>query len=431
MMQAAKVRGRSDHFSLWKGLDAFHANYGTSSPTQGAEVKWKAAVDLQPQRKNGKRGKLYLSSTIAPAHARKTESGSGLSASVLKSVLQKSVRRRKAMSALRTAAELLRCHPHREFYRRMYIICIEDVGPHESLPVFAWLMAADAKGFVSPDELIIFLLQAVYCIATSERGDAITVPRCMRISLADIWNIPSDLFGTKAEVAKIVLSACKSGESEAVVGLLNALDECEKNSLLLTEEISICRSMCLRRAFGGMAGDKLMLCETGCVWLLRFLAKSEGITCTDDLCQNGHLCGEIVDRWRRSICQTSDELESFAQQSWIGALQRGDVCIAGIDFHCCPRIFDQLPWQNIPIDRRTVSNDVLKTAMWHHSSSVNTRKPLIESPGREKNSSGSGGKNTKSLWQKIAPFVQQYQRRYISRFPFRQRNNVGATSANI
>ena len=69
------------------------------------------------------------------------------SVSMLKSHLQKCVRRRQAGRAVSSALDLLR-HDENELLRRLPIIALEDVGTPVWFPEAVWLMCAVSKGFV-------------------------------------------------------------------------------------------------------------------------------------------------------------------------------------------------------------------------------------------------------------------------------------------
>ena len=390
-----------------------------------SDAAWSTVVDLKPA-KRAARGKLHLFTNIAPAHPRSLERGAGFSASVLKSVLQKNVRRRRAMPAVRTAVELLRCHPPREFYRRMSVICIEDSAPHLSLGLFTWLMAAESKGYVAPDELIVMLLKRFTLLPLLSAAST-TIPRSLWPSASDVARIPRSVFA-RVRIAENILSACTSSSAEESDGgvasaLLAGLDECEKSKLRIKKEhITMCRSMLLRRAFGGMRGDQRMLCESVLHWMLRFISHAEKIPCSDALCQSGHLCCKVVPAWARSVKHSSDA--SFAQRCWSqGSIQRGDVCLAGIDFHCCPRMYDQLPRDAMPPHLRTISQDTFRAAMWRYSSSVNARAPLLDRDD-ERTSSDDDDGTASATWRALAPFVQRWQQRFVAFRLSRQRDSV-------
>ena len=63
---------------------------------------------------------------------------------MLKSILQKSVRRRRPLPAVRVAMELMD-KAMGELLRRLPIIMLEDSTLHPELPLLVWVMVADSK----------------------------------------------------------------------------------------------------------------------------------------------------------------------------------------------------------------------------------------------------------------------------------------------
>ena len=65
---------------------------------------------------------------------------------VLKSMLQKSVRRREPEKAARLAVRMM-SSSLTDFLRRLPIICVEDVGLHPEFSCVVWLMVAVSRGY--------------------------------------------------------------------------------------------------------------------------------------------------------------------------------------------------------------------------------------------------------------------------------------------
>lgn len=63
---------------------------------------------------------------------------------VLKSILQKSVRRRRPLPAVRVAMELMD-KAAGELLRRLPIIILEDSTLHRDIPLLVWAMVAESK----------------------------------------------------------------------------------------------------------------------------------------------------------------------------------------------------------------------------------------------------------------------------------------------
>jgi hypothetical protein len=65
---------------------------------------------------------------------------------LLKSHLQKCIRRQLTSLALKTATHLIKMDLC-VFLRRIFVIMLEDVCPHECISVLVWLTCAVSKGF--------------------------------------------------------------------------------------------------------------------------------------------------------------------------------------------------------------------------------------------------------------------------------------------
>ena len=153
--------------------------------------------------------------------------GSGLSIPVLKSCLQKAVRRQEGRVALRAAAELMKAS-FREFIRRITIIVLEDVMLRGTYPGLVWLLMADHKGFIPRNEHIRFCLNAVQDLCRCNKKDNVSFEMGMK---------PIGLNRLEGLVAS---------ESKALVG-----------------------SMIVRSRYGGMGCDVRLLQASAFTWFDR------------------------------------------------------------------------------------------------------------------------------------------------------------------
>lgn len=88
--------------------------------------------------------------------------------SLIKSNLQKCVRRQLTEKALETAQRFMEWDMS-HFLRRLSIIMMEDVMLHESLPVIIWLTAAESKGFFLSRKIQQWLLSVVDYLCQEKR----------------------------------------------------------------------------------------------------------------------------------------------------------------------------------------------------------------------------------------------------------------------
>jgi hypothetical protein len=89
---------------------------------------------------------------------------------LLKSNLQKCIRRQLKERAMRTA-RLLMDLDMSLFMRRLSIIMLEDVVLHECFPILLWLTAAVSKGFIPPTPMMEWLMGVVEWMCSEGRED--------------------------------------------------------------------------------------------------------------------------------------------------------------------------------------------------------------------------------------------------------------------
>eukprot|EP01036_Dinobryon_divergens_P023902 gene23902-32298_t len=109
--------------------------------------------------------RLYLrkfSSSCNPSYSRASTAQNGMeefnhySTSLLKSNLQKAVRRQNVAVALQSALLLLQREPM-EFLRRLPILYVEDVALMDSIPICIWLLMADKEYSLTSTDITLLL----------------------------------------------------------------------------------------------------------------------------------------------------------------------------------------------------------------------------------------------------------------------------------
>ena len=124
-----------------------------------AAAAWSATAQFKERAADGKpcATTVRLVTSAAPEDAAAaaalaaTWAGGGeranLSPSVLKSAVQKAVRRGACGPARRCALALLHAQPA-ECLRRLAVIAVEDATAHPATPLLVWFMAAQSKGYL-------------------------------------------------------------------------------------------------------------------------------------------------------------------------------------------------------------------------------------------------------------------------------------------
>ncbi len=199
--------------------------------------------------------------------------------SLLKSHLQKCVRRQLTDKALKTSWHMIKMDLN-EFIRRLPIIMIEDVQLHESMTTLVWLMSAISKGYEPSESQIHWVMGLVKFLCehpTFDRPD------------------------------------CDSGHgksSGSVPQLIKKIDESDAS----IQQKDILYSMLFRQAYGGMKGDMNMFYNYTEEWLHRF-ENGNNVPSTEILPYN------------------PDNLTD---------LDLSELEISAVDFHCFPRLLTMI-----------------------------------------------------------------------------------------
>lgn len=90
---------------------------------------------------------------------------------LLKSLLQKAIRRKNRRVAAWAASELLHLDPN-ALLRRLPVIMLEDSMLHSSLPAMVWMMAASSKGWTPGPGQALWLVNAAAALCGIDSLDA-------------------------------------------------------------------------------------------------------------------------------------------------------------------------------------------------------------------------------------------------------------------
>ena len=345
---------------------------------------------------------------------------SRLSVPVLKSVLQKSIRRRRPLPSVRVAMELAD-KSLGDLLRRLPIIILEDSTLHPQLPFLVWLMMAHScsstESYNIPDVLMERVFAIIFQVASCRLRDPLPPKH--------------DNSTTGRRISLSYLLQNFSGS-----------DEDAKNGLLDSTLVPF--SILVRSCYGGMKCDVVMLQEYASLWFHRFSSISSE-TCSHPL---SFACMKVssVSSWREVPAVLHDESSKIQRSGHLSALLQNrlecltldDASCEGVDFHCS-NIMDHLLNDSWLVG---VASDIIKLAddegedslanikgnerliwfekrwksdMWHYCSGVNHRLPLVDS---EKSVKPRPSIKTDTaharVWKElVAPKVAQFQRDYI------------------
>jgi len=278
-----------------------------------------------------------------------------LSVGVLKSLLQKSIRRNMSCAAVFLTIEMLVKSRH-DLFRRLPVIVLEDSFLHQDFAYLVWIMAACAKGFIPSTPHIRRLLMIVHQVAAVPYLDSVN---------------STNLEGEQAFDFESLDCSIQQNTHRASTTLI--------------------RAMMYRADFGGMGGDIRMIIRHAGFWSRRLRSNADAWL---------ELLAKIHQDGGRLACQTE-------------APERVTIPIAGVDFHCCPWMLDQIESE--------ADTGVVKRAMWECHSSINHRKALpaskLEAVGitlppeesakrNDETSDDSRASNLIDVWQPIQDSVE-------------------------
>lgn len=262
--------------------------------------------------------------------------------SLVKSNLQKCVRRQLTTKALKTAKRFMQWDMQ-QFIRRLTIIMMEDVILHKSLSTLVWLTAAQSKGFAIGEEIELWLLSIVEYLCREKRESYWSE----RVS-----NKNQD-FLTVEYLKKIYEEAKKHKERDLLFSLL------------------------LRKSYGGMNGD--------CIMIMSFATL---------LSQDKCIVSFLPLKSPASI-----------QSLNIKLLELSEIEQCSVDFHCYPQLLSILSRSN-----KDIKESDIKAAIWHHNSKINYRVLNGNITMEETIKTNS----CRQIWDRIKYRVSNIQNDYIS-----------------
>eukprot|EP00033_Pygsuia_biforma_P003756 GCRY01004115.1.p1 GENE.GCRY01004115.1~~GCRY01004115.1.p1 ORF type:complete len:541 (-),score=126.32 GCRY01004115.1:378-1910(-) len=265
----------------------------------------KVSIQLKAFSPGHTRPSPFVPSNPLYAHNAPSLQYFAFSPSLLKSALQKSVRRCRSAAAVRIALHFFtKDGGPQELLRRLAVIILEDAILTPLFARIVWLMLAVNKGYVLTEADVRAILNAVHVAAKGP----------FREKLPDVFAL---------------------GKKKTEPPPLDPLSPTERTLL---------RAVAMRACYGGMGGDLMMLRGFVPLWAERFL-QSRVFHCLapglDDAGKSEGL--DVLGRWstalanlEKHLLQDSIELEN------VGALRIGDIVPEAVDFHCSSMTDDLL-----------------------------------------------------------------------------------------
>ena len=408
--------------------------------TNLGRIAWSATIQVRRNQDMDVPVELTVSSSIpsisssspdaADYRPRFVQKHSRLSVPVLKSILQKSIRRRKPLPSVRVAMELAD-KSLGDLLRRLPIIILEDSTLHPDMPLLVWLMMASSKDYQIPMKLMKKVFAIVYEMASCPWKDSLTQPK-------------DDGEANNTSPLSIAWFQTHSPKNN------NQLVQLAGNDVILW-------SILMRGNYGGMSGDIRMLKAYAKSWQVRIKTRDIPEAVRKRL--TGGKTSPPLHSWSQvpyfihqgPSKHSSARIDALVVSCWgqggepattigIESLSLSDVTTEGVDFHCssvlktaildhstvvqdCLEYLQQHvalpsitgnPIPNSLESRRELLEGVLKSCMWDFSAGINRRLPL-EAP-ENKNVKAEAEKNRlKQFWDlKVQPRTKAFSERYVS-----------------
>jgi hypothetical protein len=405
--------------------------YPMNVETEWTPPNWSASMNLKDRNPKSKLEnaapqtiELTLSSSISSYQEpiRWVRRHSRLSVPVLKSILQKSIRRRKPLPAVRVAMELAD-KSLGDLLRRLPIIILEDSTLHPDMTFLVWMMMVYSKDYQPSPQSMMRIFQIVYEVAACQWFDSIPTTILTR---------ESEGIASNPDLPFVSLTALSSTLSETIA-----------NSSSFNVTTTAIWSMLTRAEYGGMKCDVEMLYHFANIWYHRTTSQ---IAVPDEISirvqmgttPNGSIWSEIPSFIHQKVHEQGKNRVASLYTAGIDCLVLDDICVEGVDFHCSPIIEELLADEELcglcydlvilaaplesdgmhaaipaPSERRTRLENIFKSAIWNFSSKVNHRRPLLPTTGNDSSSSATSEPNAE-LWNEwISPRVARFQKSYV------------------
>ncbi len=485
LRKAAAVQYRKEVFTLrreedgkldwaWHAASPRPASFSSAASSAAAETHGEQWWEKEIAMPGSKTARLLLRTNILPPQshvAHHLPILDNIQVSVLKSSLQKNVRRSRGEAATKVALQLLHRAPL-ELFRRVPIIMFEDAVLHPAaLVVFTWLMMA-GETYVVDSALRKVLVRMLLEVAVGKGTDF-----------------------------------CSREYNEALDPLEDVQEEDVGEEGLSPECQTLLRCIVARRHYGGMACDAHMLRSLGKLWRLRLgvqdgdtdqgknaipralapLVHCPGLRTTPapswrmprppthpghglapplplDYLSDAKLgeyldssrpwcrwlvwsvqtqCRPLPQSWLPSLVPPSSSQEKLLPlEDWpavwrlaplapVGRGGEGDLPWSAIDFHVSGVIDDVYAQRLSPEERRSLASmggggkggrveneeevvkGLLRSAMWTYSSSVTDKVSILRPVGaRQKEEEDQG---LRHVWDILKPLAHAFAQQFIKR----------------
>ncbi|CAB9530325.1 unknown protein [Seminavis robusta] len=374
---------------------------------------------------------------------------SRLSVPVLKSILQKSIRRRRPLPSVRVAMELMD-KALGEFLRRLPIIVLEDSTLHPDYPLLIWAMVAHSKGFFDIDTtsegdntpastnsrwnviraLQLRLLRIVYEVASCPVQDHLSshqdpddeasspsadqgqtpINNSTKPSLSNpflvVREVTTDIDKSTESDTNTTSKADKQNDgTDPVVTKQQPQDQQSSQKQL---QLAIW-AMLVRAKYGGMSCDVRMLYLYAQTWHDRLQQEGDDATWLD-----------VPKRMHeKAVAASTTRLAST--DIFLERLCLPDICRQGVDFHCSniiPTLLQdsqlRTAVQQIADKMECSAESLLQRIIWKFSAGVNLRRPLVTENKKGGRSNQHQDQVLNQFWKDVLDdLVTAFQTKYL------------------
>lgn len=222
---------------------------------------------------------------------------------LIKSNLQKCIRRSLIEKSIVSAFTLFCLNPD-DLLRRLPIIMLEDTILNYHFINLVWFMCAYSKGFKISEKILSYVIGIVKYLASINIREVISSSENFTINLKELLST---------------------------------------NEKLTTDNINLLWAIQLRKAYGGLRGDVIMLDYYTSIWFERLSTEQYDMEAT---------------------------IKPFELEN-IRLFDTSIIHLSAVDFHCTC-ILKQLHRKYSDIEK-----EVLKETIWHHRSKINNKKILF------------------------------------------------------
>jgi hypothetical protein len=265
---------------------------------------------------------VFSSPPNEPQHQRPRLVGnhSRLSVPVLKSILQKGIRRRKPLPSVRVASELAD-KSLGDLLRRLPIILLEDSTLHPSIPFLVWLMMAVSKDYQPPLSLLKRVLGIVFEMASCRWQDSLRLHNKRQPTSTSDDNNESNIDMEELQRQFLTLSSLHKPKGANRKSEDNdQREEQPRTEVVLNDDELMVWSILMRGQYGGMAGDIRMLQGYAEMWHERFTSSRR-------------LSDDMKKRLSPSIHASSNSNSSTAQHESPSTTSSSTASFGGVAGH--------------------------------------------------------------------------------------------------